>query len=810
MSAASPHRPNQWRILPTGLLRSAGLPFRWLDMLADARLDELAHVALAAEDALLATRASTLNQVRALMLEASGDSRRALRRASRRVLAFRPTPMDERPPEAAPALARWTDALDAFRTVEARAEQDLHAAADRELEILVAHIRQRYFTDAVLLSSPDVYDELRRTADRNSFRRGREVVAYRFLQRFCGKNETGGHVGPLNLVTIGSPAGESSDPAAVVHEDPVLGPVTYLPHGDGRAANRRTFMAYWAATAVGNAVLTESGAARTPPRRVIDSAPDDLDDVDARVLAGVTGTSDHGALAAALGLTKDVVGASLARLVERKLVLDDWHVSDFTTDAGAELRALVDGLDSEDARRAGELLNGIERFASTDLDDRPAAFTKITEGFSALTRCSPWRGAGGLMTDRAVFYEEAVGNIESARITAAGASRLVERLSTVMDLLASLAIESRLEGQQLLAEHVGRLGLTGLPAAEARAVPTGGADAERRYRQRFVELLDARKAIVELNRADLATAGLIREDLADWPLFGAVDLMLTGDRPGDEPRIVLSELHHIWPTLACHVRALYTDDQLGNDELHQIVTRELSPALPTLQQVSRDQKGTDSSPYGHRVLCLDTDTPVPGAVTVPLDQVEVRRWPNGFVGLHDPTSATDLWLLPEYEDTFVDVGGLMNCALPALELPRFTAGEHTPRIVIDGVVLQRRRWHVNSADVPGIRGHHPSVEEWRAMMRWRHDRDLPRRVYFILDTEEKPVYLDFASIVSVRNFCRMVARAQHVVLSEVLPDPDQLWLWTQDGHLTSEFRFQMWRDRAAGSVLPGGWGRWMS
>ncbi|WP_144420161.1 hypothetical protein [Micromonospora haikouensis] len=808
MSASYPDCPNGWRIFPTGLLRSAGLPFRWLDMLADARLEDLARSVLVAEETVLTARASTLNQVKALIMKTDGDERRALRRASRRVMTLRPVPVEQRPAEAAPALAQWADALDAFSTVEARVEQELHAAASRELEILMAHVRQGYFTDTVMLSSPDVYDELRRTAARNGFRRGRETVAYRFLQRFCGKNETGGQVGPLNLVTIGSPADGSSVPATVVHEDPVLGPLTYLPRGDGRAANRRTFMAYWAATAVGNAVLTENGTAHTIPRRVIGPAPDDLDDVDARVLAAVDGTGGRSALAAALGLGEDVVEASLARLVERKLILDDWHVSDFTTDAGAELRALVGGLDGESARQAGELLDGIERFASTGLVDRPAMLAEITKKFSALTRCSPWRGAGGLMTDRAVFYEEAVGNIENARITADGAARLVECMSTALDLLASLAVESRLEGQRLLADELRRRGLSGLPAAEARAVPTGGADAERRYERRLVDLLDARKTVVELDRADLVRAGLIRDDLDDWPLFGAVDLMLTGDRPGDEPQIILSELHHIWPTLACQVRALYTDEQLGNDELHRIVTRELASALPTLQQVSRDQKGTDSSPYGHRVLCLDTDTPVPGAVTVPLDRAEVRRWPNGLIGLHDPAAGTDLWLLPEYEDTYVEIGGLMNCALPALELPRLTAGAHTPRIVIDGVVLQRRRWHASSAEVPGIRGHHPSVGEWRAIMRWRHDRDLPRQVYFIVDTEEKPVYLDFASIVSVRNFCRMVARARHVVLSEALPDPDQLWLRTLDGRLTSELRFQVWRDRAVGGTrvgAPGGW-----
>ena len=74
------------------------------------------------------------------------------------------------------------------------------------------------------------------------------------------------------------------------------------------------------------------------------------------------------------------------------------------------------------------------------------------------------------------------------------------------------------------------------------------------------------------------------------------------------------------------------------------------------------------------MLCLDTDTPVPGATTVPVDQVDVRRWPNAFIGLHHEQKGTDLWLLPEYEDTYVAVGGLLNCALPALDYPASPLG----------------------------------------------------------------------------------------------------------------------------------------
>jgi hypothetical protein len=799
----------RWSVFRTGLLRSAGFPFEWLDDLASKALE---HHSTLLVDAHARRDRARADALRALW-ERRGDTQPGdmpmLNRAIRKVRGGKTVAESHEGISA--ATAEWNVVaadFDALRD-SLRAELDamLPAEYEREVGLLLKHVASEDFKDAVQLSSPLAYEAYCRASNSQGFRRGKdEQAAYRFLQRFCAKNETGGSIGPVNLMLMGSAReGAVTNSGEIQYaDDPVLGRIEYTAGGDGRSAERRAFLSYWAACEIGRSLIrnmVDARDVRRPYRRFGAPGPQ-LSEVDARLLGHLDGQRSISELAADLELPAETVDASVARLADLGLVEDEWRVSDFTTDPGEDLRKLAARIGTPDAKRACQLIADVKGFAQAPLQDRPALLSAITREFSGLTDKPAWRGPGLLRADRAVLYEEATGNIQGARIDPAGAQRLAERLSTALEFLASLAIEKRVAGQSLLAEELARRNVRELPATEVRDMARGVPQTSPDHRERFLRLVDPSASFVEFSRQELTEAGLIRGDLSDWPIFGAADLMLTGPDDGDaaEPgSIILSELHHIWPTLGCWVRALYDDSELGNEELWHIVAGELAPAVPTLQEIVRHEKATDSSPYGHAVLCLDAGMPVPGAVTVPAERAVVRRWQNGFIGLHDPADRRDLWLLPEYDDSGVDVGGLINCAIPALALSAFTLGPYTPRIIIDGVVIQRRRWEIGATDIPSTSGRVPTEREWLTLQIWRRNLGLPRRMYFLPDTEGKPVYLDFASVLSVANFLRCLRSAQRVVLTEALPDPERLWLNTKDGTLTSEIRTLLWRDRRTAS-----------
>jgi hypothetical protein len=789
----------RWNVFGIGLLRSAGFPFEWLDNLASETFDNSGKVLVEARRQRELARDGTLRALWAMRGSVRPDKMPSLNRAIRRVDRYKQ--VAEPDPVASEVIVNWNEQIamltSRYENLHSKISASLAAEYEREVGLLLGHAASAYFKDAVLLSSPSAYDEFCRTSDRKSFRPGRELVAYRFLQRFCAKNEMGGPVGPVNLISFG--AREADEPGA----DPggPLGPVNYAADGDGRSARRRTLLSYWAACEIGR-TLTQS--ADDPhrvrrPYRVYQALPADLPDRDEHLLSRIDGLKTISELTAEAGLSPDAADAALARLAGLGLVGDDWAPPYFATDPGEDVRELADLVGTPEAGKAKQLTADVENFAQIPFEERPAALSNITRDFTELTKKPAWRGSGQFYADRSVLHEEATGNIRAARIGSAEIQVLAERLSTILDFIASLAVEERAAGQSLLAGELARRGVAELAASEVREMPTTtpeASGAQETLRARFLRLLDPTAACAELSRRDLARAGLIRGDLSDWPIFGSADLMLTG-RPGSsEPgSIVLSELHHIWPTLACQVRALYDDVELGNRELWDIVAGELAPAMPTVQEIVRKEKTSDSSACGHVVLCLETGRPVPGALTVPTDRAVVRRWRNGFIGLHDPVSQRDLWLLPEYDTTGVAVGGLMNCAIPALALRAFTLGAYTPRIIVDGIVVQRRRWEVPAADVPQANGRLPTGDEWLAVQAWRHHLGIPKCAYFRINTERKPVYLDFSSVVSVANFLRLKRQAQQVVLTEALPDSKNLWLRTKDGSLTSEIRTLLWRNR---------------
>jgi hypothetical protein len=122
-----------------------------------------------------------------------------------------------------------------------------------------------------------------------------------------------------------------------------------------------------------------------------------------------------------------------------------------------------------------------------------------------------------------------------------------------------------------------------------------------------------------------------------------------------------------------------------------------------------------------------------------------------------------------------DLGSVLHRAvsLPALRPVDIDLGRRTPRIVIDGVIYQRARWRVHLPRPPRDR-----YDRWREVMRLRRAQAVPTRVFMRHPAQPKPLFIDFADPLAVADMARL--GPADVLLTEMLPAPDQLW-WRPDG-----------------------------
>lgn len=121
--------------------------------------------------------------------------------------------------------------------------------------------------------------------------------------------------------------------------------------------------------------------------------------------------------------------------------------------------------------------------------------------------------------------------------------------------------------------------------------------------------------------------------------------------------------------------------------------------------------------------------------------------------------------------------------------------DYQPRITIDRMVVGRESWTFAAADID-FAFEKTDAERFVAARRWARELGIPRFAFFKSSSERKPLFVDFDSplyvdlfAATVRNCEADVSSRQQIMVSEMLPAIDQLWLPdAHDRHYTSELR----------------------
>ncbi len=132
---------------------------------------------------------------------------------------------------------------------------------------------------------------------------------------------------------------------------------------------------------------------------------------------------------------------------------------------------------------------------------------------------------------------------------------------------------------------------------------------------------------------------------------------------------------------------------------------------------------------------------------------------------------------------------------------------HSPRITVDRVVLSRESWTCPAADL-GFASMAGERDRYLAARDWAGRLGVPRFAFAHTTVESKPFFVDLAALSSVDLLARAARRAAAapagtVTITEMLPEPDGLWLTDAAGdRYTAELRMVAVDRRHAGSPPP--------
>ena len=242
-----------------------------------------------------------------------------------------------------------------------------------------------------------------------------------------------------------------------------------------------------------------------------------------------------------------------------------------------------------------------------------------------------------------------------------------------------------------------------------------------------------------------------------------------------ECEIVLSELHAsntlLW--------SFFVSQHPDPDALQQALASDLGAAPLILSQVPKAKQTPRTSlavvlPQFYRYEFADEAPCRPECRSLPAAGVVIEATPDGLRGRTRDGAVS----FPARELFGIHLVLECNRLLTSL-LPPW---EHVPRVKIDDLVIQRETWRFPTAglDFAGVTD---AAERFLVVRRWARRHGMPRYCFYKSPAERKPCFLDLASPIYVDQFVKLVRGADRdnplgepLVVSEMSPDPDQVWL----------------------------------
>lgn len=795
-------------------LRSTGFPIHHLTDLG--RFAELPSCRAFEQDfrALQALRTTLLE-------EANSHSPQACRKLIRKLnegQALQPSDLPQALREPlSEALQSWNGLLERTATQEA-ADQEYDAYLESARQGLINFLDDEAVAEALFISNPSALTRIRELIrdrhSRNDTRKKQKLrLGWSYAQRFCAKNDTSSFFGPLAWGRFDT---RQTDNVQLTQNDTAW------------IKDRHTLFENWVVQRLVEQINQQCPDTDRMPLQLNTGCylheqtlfmpigkSQRLTPQTAQILHYISDQQGREAtFAGMLSTCPEAVPSALRDLLEhlvnKRIVRRGWKMSPRERNPIVRLQhCLANAGVSEGFNQVWqsrlEALEGLRRdYANGDLMRR----TECLEGLNQLlgeAGVDLSRETGAMYVGRYPVYEDCSRNMEIS-LGQAMLSQVNEELAPLMRINQWLikAIAHQLneafieawEQRQAASpdKSVDFLDLLTtlsplLPALEARII----VDLNRRLETAWTQLLQdfPKHPEVRLCAADIERLIALLNtalDVADFEVFGSdyhsPDILLSSAsveafNRGDY-EIIVGEVHPAVHTLSQPVAAPFGpfNTQI-NQQVEAIFQR---PRLVLADSPDSYQRSHIDWPLQPSYLQLVL--PSGGGCVAAHQQFAAGRAKvlrvNGRLQVVDALGQFSEDLLCVYSTPLHRLGFALADSAVAKQ-------EHR-RIWLGRTLYKRASWLFTSDRLPEPKGSVDELEhtlQWRA---WAAAHGLPRYAFVKIDTEPKPLFLDFDNPLSFDGMTNALKNANHVKFSEMRPCPDELWLEEARGRFCCEIR----------------------
>jgi hypothetical protein len=712
--------------------------------------------------------------------------------------------------EYAAAVDRWLDQPgdDTRQVLNAAAVR----AATCQAELLSQIARRPDFLEAVTWQNPDLVETMivalglmGADAPHNQRRRKRQRIVAKYWARYCAKNETIGFFGPVSWFDFradGEPLRMEPGPALVSRSELFLEPWAI----DALAASMVSDpeVRPWVAPRRNPTVYVSGIRAHTQ------SGPVELTEDEARLLAHVDGHRLSADIAAECGIAPGEVHDALERLAAKGLLMWDLEPP-LVQHAERELRRRLEAIgDAVVGGRVTGVLGQLESARDAlagyrDPEELRQLNERLEREFTRLTGVDPARRPGQAYGGRRLAYVECARDLALSfgpQVLQACADPLALVLMSARWLVHEAAQRTRaVQLEAFDAMGVESVNYLQLVFSRADTFFTVGNRPQDHVMAEFVAKWRAilgmdTSARVVTHRSEALRQQVEEAFAGGYPSWGfayahSIDLLVAANGAEGfargEFQPVIGEIH----VANCPFEMpIFGWGHPDGEELRAMLAA-LIPSSRVMLSPVKDYPRVTARTYPSFNeardwrLCVSQYPPRGDDRLLPLFGLaahrEGERLMVGLPGAADQFEVMDIagaWLAWDLVDAFKQV----------------TQGhDHTPRVVVDNLVVFRETWSFPIADLDWVHAR-SDPEHFLAVRRWLRGRGLPETVFAAISSETKPVFVDFRSEVLVGVLAQLLrtgakTEGASVTFSEMLPAPDQSWLTDAAGNLyTCELR----------------------